>query len=199
VEADARLAVLQAHPRFRGIRCSINFEPDPDWLLRDDVGEGLALLERRGVPFDVVSVRRRHLEIVPILAARYPGLPMVLDHLSKPPIKKDADWVAGWRASLAAAAACPTVFAKVSGLFPARGPLDEWTVGDIRPFFEFALETFGPDRLMYGSDWPISVLAGGYQRVWDGLSVLLGELSADERAAILGGTAARFYDISEEG
>jgi L-fuconolactonase len=197
-DAAPRLAELQEHPRFRGVRCSINFEPDPDWLLRDDVAEGLALLEREGVPLDVVSVRRRHLEIVPILAGRYPALPLVLDHLSKPPIKKDADWIEGWRANLARAAECPTVFAKVSGLFPARGAMDEWTVDDVRPFFEFALETFGADRLMWGSDWPIADLAGGYQRVWDALSTLFAELSPTERSALLGGTAARFYGIGED-
>src|SRR3954453_19528907 len=102
-------------------------EPDADWLLRPEVDESLALLEEQGVPFDVVSVRRRHLELVPILSERHPGLRLVIDHLSKPPIRKDAAWIDGWKQNLARAAENPNVYAKVSGLTPARGALDDWT------------------------------------------------------------------------
>jgi L-fuconolactonase len=195
-EAAERLDVLAAHPAFRAVRCSINLEPDVEWLLRPDVDEGLSELERRGIPFDVVSVRRRHLELVPIVAERHPDLLLVIDHLSKPPIGRDASWVEGWQANLRAAAACPNVLAKVSGLFPARRDLTDWTVDELRPFFEVALEAFGPDRLMWGSDWPIVQLAGGYERVWREHTTLFAELDAPARAAILGGTAARAYRIA---
>jgi L-fuconolactonase len=124
------------------------------------VGEGLALLERRGIPFDVISVLPRHLSHVPVLSERYPALRMVLDHLSHPPLG-GAD-TSEWRALITEAARNPLVFAKVSGLYPAD---PSWTAADLRDVVEFAVGLFGPDRLMFGSDWPVAELGGGYAKV----------------------------------
>lgn len=118
---------------------------------------------------------------------------MVLDHLAHPPLGRD-DWEP-WRTLLRAAAANPLVYAKVSGLYPPRA---EWTAADIRPYVEFAIELFGPGRLMFGSDWPVAELAGGYQRVWSAISSVLGELPPADRDAVLGGTARVFYQLGEE-
>jgi L-fuconolactonase len=186
--ADA-LDDLAARPRFAGIRTLIHDQPDPDWLLRPASLEGLALLERRGIPFDVIAVLPRHLSHVPALSERFPGLRMVLDHLAHPPL--DGADAGQWRALITAAAANPLVHAKLSGLYPP-GP---WTAQDIRGTVEFALELFGPGRLMFGSDWPVAELGGGYLKVWTELSSLLGTLSAPERDAVLGATAARFYGL----
>ncbi|CAN5140853.1 amidohydrolase family protein [soil metagenome] len=193
--AAAQLDDLQKHPAFRGIRPGINHDPDADWLLRDDVTEGVRLLAERGLPFDLVSVRRRHLDLVTEFSQRHPTLRIVIDHLSKPPVKRE-DWEP-WRTNFARAAENPLVFAKISGVFPSRGPMDQWIVDDLRPFVDYALDLFGPDRLMYGSDWPISDLAGGYARVWDGLNEIFDDLAPADRDAILGGTAARFYSITD--
>ena len=138
-EAAVALDLLARRPKFAGVRTLIHDQPDPDWLLLPEVGEGLALLERRGVPFDVISVLPRHLAHVPVLSERYPGLRMVLDHLAHPPLGSD-DWEP-WRTLLRAAAANPLVYAKVSGLYPPRA---EWTAADLRPYVEFAIELFGP-------------------------------------------------------
>ena len=188
-----RLPILRENPAFVGIRNLIHTRSDPDWLLRPDVDESLGVLEAQGVPFDVVSVLPRHLEHVPWLSERHPGLRMVIDHLSKPPIKAAGN--EPWRTLIARAARNPRVYAKVSGLYPAVGDLDAWTADDIRPWLEFALECFGPDRLMFGGDWPVSVLAGGYLRVWEQLGILFDELAPGDRTAILGGTAEAFYRI----
>jgi L-fuconolactonase len=188
-QAAEALDRLAARPKFVGVRTLIHDQADPDWLLRPPVGEGLALLERRGVPFDVISVLPRHLSHVPVLAERYPDLPMVLDHLSHPPLGGADD--ARWRDQMTAAAAHPLVHAKVSGLYPAG----TWTAEDIRPAVEFAFEAFGADRLMFGSDWPVAELGGGYLKVWTELSKIFGQLSAPERAAVLGSTATRFYGL----
>lgn len=187
------LALLRANPMFVGIRNLIHTRPDPDWLLRPDVDESLGILAAHDVPFDVVSVLPRHLEHVPTLSEHHPQLRMVIDHLSKPPIKAGSD--EQWRTLIAKAAENPRVYAKVSGLYPAAGDITDWTYHDVRPYFELALELFGPTRLMFGGDWPISILAGGYVRVWEELSQLFAELSPDDRSAILGGTAAEFYRI----
>jgi L-fuconolactonase len=189
-EAAAALERLAGRPKFAGIRTLIHDQPDPDWLLRPDVGEGLALLEQRGVPFDVIAVLPRHLEHVPVLSERYPRLRMVLDHLSHPPLGR-GDWEP-WRTLLRAAAANPLVYAKVSGLYP---PGADWTAADIRPYAEFAIELFGPGRLMFGSDWPVAELSGGYQRVWAAIRQVLDGLPAVGQDAILGGTASAFYRL----
>ncbi|GAB3535059.1 amidohydrolase family protein [Arthrobacter tecti] len=184
---------LNANPHFVGVRNLIHDQTDPDWLLRPNVDEGLGVLERANVPFDIVSVLPRHLEIVPILSERHPDLRMVIDHLSKPPLGQDTR--EPWWSLIERAAENPLVHAKVSGLYPTSGPMTDWSSQSIRPFFERALDIFSADRLMYGGDWPISVNAGGYQAVWEGLSELFDDLTAKERAAIEGDTATGFYRI----
>jgi L-fuconolactonase len=196
-EAAARLDELKQRPALRGIRTLIHDQPDPDWLLRPDVGEGLALLEQRGVPFDVITVLPWHLSHVPVLSGRYPGLRMVLDHLAHPPLGDSGPGDSGmreWRALITAAARNPRVFAKVSGLYP---PGSSWTADDLKEVAEFAFGLFGPDRLMFGSDWPVAELSGGYAKVRTELSRLFASLPPDDRAAVLGGTAARFYALGK--
>ncbi len=191
-EAAQALERYGRHPKFAGVRHLIHDDPDPDWVIQDSVIEGLGLLAEAGLPFDVVAVLPRHLEHVPVLAERVPGLRMVIDHLAKPPIKEKG-WEP-WASLIAAAAECPGVYAKVSGLNTAADA-ETWTAGDLRPYVDHAIETFGPDRLMFGSDWPVAVLAGDYAKVWRETGALLAELSDDDRSAVLGGTAARFYRI----
>lgn len=195
-EAAGRLAQLRRNPLVVGVRNLIHDIPDPDWLLRPEVDEGLGVLEDAGVTFDLVSVLPRHLELVPILVKRHPRLKIVIDHLSKPPIGLPER--EPWWQLIARAAEAPLVHAKVSGLYSATAQSSSWTPDAVRPFFDRALEVFGADRLMYGGDWPISVLSGGYDRVWDGLSVLFSELDVHDRQAVLGGTAERFYGISAD-
>lgn len=180
-------------PRFVGVRHLIHTEADPDWVIRDEVRPGLALLAQRGLSFDVVAVLPRHLELVPVLAERHPDLRLVIDHLAKPPIA-DAGWEP-WAGLLARAASYPNVFAKISGLNTAANP-ETWTASDLRPYVEHALGLFGPERLMYGGDWPIAILAGDYAQVWRETNVLLQQLSPSERDRILGGTATEFYRLN---
>lgn len=179
-----------------GVRNLIHNKPDPDWLLRPEVAESLALLEQRGLALDIVAVLPRHLELIPILSERHPRLRMVIDHLAKPPIGLDS--VEPWDSLIAAAAANPFVYAKVSGLYSATADIGAWSTESVKPFFERALEIFGPARLMYGGDWPISVLAGGYTAVWGGLKPLFDGLGVSDRDDVLGRTAAEFYRLDEE-
>ncbi|GAA2874163.1 amidohydrolase family protein [Streptosporangium fragile] len=191
-EAAEALERYRRHPRFAGVRHLIHDDPDPDWVIQDSVIEGLGLLAEAGLPFDVVAVLPRHLEHVPVLAERVPGLRLVIDHLAKPPIK-DKGWEP-WASLIARAAEHPNVHAKVSGLNTAADPVT-WTADDLRPYVDHALEVFGPDRLMFGSDWPVAILAGDYAKVWKETGALLAGLTEADRAAVLGGTAARFYGI----
>lgn len=192
-EAESLLADLAARPGFCGVRNLIHQYPDPDWLLRSEVAEGLDLLAAGHVPFDIVSVIPRHLEHLPALSRRHPDLDVALDHLSKPPIFADRE---PWWTLIARAAENPRVHAKISGLYPAD--FAEPSAADLRPFVDRALEVFGADRLMFGSDWPVSVLSGGYVAVWERTQEVLAELSQGEQDAILGGTASRFYGLDSE-
>ena len=191
----ARLPVLADDPLVVGIRNLIHDRPDPDFLLRPEVRESLGLVAAAGLAFDVVSVLPRHLEHVPVLAAEHPDLRLVIDHLSKPPIGSAV--LEPWQTLLARAAEQPNVHAKVSGLYPGSDPT-AWSVDTLRPVVAHAAEVFGPERLMYGSDWPVSVLAGGYTAVWGALQPLIAELGPEASAAVLGGTAVAVYGIDPD-
>lgn len=190
-----RLAELADDPHVVGVRTLLHEIPDPEWILRPAVTRGLELVAEAGLTFDLVTSSPQALALVPELTARHPELRLVIDHLGKPPVGGGSEEHAVWRKLIATAAHHPLVHAKLSGLYSASGPLDAWKTAQVRPFVEDALELFGPERLMYGGDWPVSVLAGGYGRAWETYGELLAPLSPHDRAAVLGGTAARFYRI----
>lgn len=190
-EAAARLETYVRNPIFKGIRHLIHEEPDPDWVVRDEVIEGLKVLAGYGLTFDVVAVFPNHLKHVPTLAEKVPNLRMVIDHLAKPPIQAKG-WEP-WASQMARAAEYPQVYAKVSGLNTAAGA--DWSTDDLKPYIDFAMEQFGADRLMFGSDWPVAILAGDYAQVWQETNKALAVYSAAEQAAVLGGTAVKFYNL----
>ncbi len=181
-------------PWFKGVRHLNHEEADPDWLVRPEVIDGLRLLEARGLTFDVIAVHPLHLKHVPALAAACPDLRMVIDHLAKPPIASGE--YGAWKAEMSAAAEHPNVYAKVSGLNTAAD-WESWTGADLVESIGHSLDVFGAERLMFGSDWPVAILAGDYAKVWNETNAALDELGTGdaERAAILGGTAAAFYRI----
>ncbi|HEY5743611.1 MAG TPA: amidohydrolase family protein [Terrimicrobiaceae bacterium] len=176
---------------FVGVRHLVNVEPDPDWVVRPAVLDGLKVLAARDLIFDYVGILPRHLEHVPVLAQGIPDLRIVIDHLGKPPIVGRG--FEPWGSLLASAARMPNVFAKMSGL--DVGESDRWTAADIAPYVDHARSLFGPDRLMFGSHWPVAILRGGYAKVWHETNVALARLSRDERERILGGTAVDVYRL----
>lgn len=194
-DAEAELERRLADPRFCGVRHLIHDDPDPDWLRRPAVLDGLRLLAERDVPFDVVAVLPRHLEHVPFLVEQVPGLRLVIDHLAKPPIAARG-WEP-WAQLLRRAAESPMVYAKISGLNTAADP-GSWTAEDLRPYVEHALDCFGPARLMFGGDWPVALLAGDYAEVVRETRRLLEPLDDVERDRVLGGTAVEAYGLRVE-
>lgn len=193
-EAARALARYRTNGRIVGIRHQIHDEPDPDWIVGDSVLEGLRLVEQAGLAYDVVAVLPRHLEHVPRLAAAFPDLQIVIDHLAKPAVAEQ-QWEP-WASLLSAAAEAPNVTAKISGLDTAAGI--GYKASDLEPYLWHALAVFGADRLMFGSDWPVSTLAGGYARWWQVVSEVLAPQTADERSAIYAGTAARVYGLKPQ-
>jgi len=199
--ADAAKALdtkYLADPWFRGVRHLNHDEADPDWLVRPAVIDGLKVLEERSLVYEVVAVHPLHLGHVPILARACPDLTIVVDHLAKPPILGGS--LDGWKAELRAAAEHSNVHAKVSGLNTAAN-WQTWTAADLVDAVGFALEVFGASRLMYGSDWPVAILAGDYAKVWRETNAVLDALgvSDPDRSAIMGQNAARLYAIGEPG
>lgn len=190
-ETEARISMYEKHPKFRGIRHLIHTEPDPDWVVQEIVIDSLKVLATHNMIFEVVAVYPNHLKHVPTLAARVPNLTLVIDHLAKPPIAQKE--MGEWAAQLKDAAASPTVNAKISGLNTAAAP--GWTGDDLKPYIDYAIECFGANRLMFGSDWPVALLNGDYASVWEGTLKALAGRSQAEIDAILGGTAARLYRL----
>jgi L-fuconolactonase len=190
VTAAAQLERWVEHPAFRGVRHLVHDDPRDDFLALPAVRESLGLLARAGLPFDVPDAWPRHLPATAELAAALPELTIVVDHLGKPPAEPAA--FAAWRRVLADVTGCANTVAKVSGL---QVPGTPFTVAGVRPAWEVALELFGPDRLMWGSDWPMTLLTAGYAGTWEIMAGLIGELAPGEQEQLLAGTATRVYGL----
>jgi L-fuconolactonase len=190
-QCEEQLVEFKSHPKFVGARHVTHDEPDDDFILRPEVLRGLQVLERHRVPFDLLFFVK-HLHHVPAIVRACPELPLVIDHLAKPLIK--AGRIDGWLEDFRRAAQFPNVFCKLSGMV-TEADWQQWKSADLRPYVDTALELFGPERLMYGSDWPVCELAGTYDQVFTAVTDALAPLSMSERAAILGETATRFYGL----
>ncbi len=190
-DCEKQLLEFKADPKFVGIRHITQGEPDDDFIVRDDVVRGLKILEKHRVPFDLLFYVK-HLKHAATLARKLPDLPMVIDHLAKPRIKEHQ--TDGWIDPLKAAAKFPNVYCKLSGMV-TEADWKGWTPKDLTPYVQAALEAFGPDRCMYGSDWPVCLLAAPYPSVVATLREALGPISDAERAKIFGGTAEKFYGL----
>lgn len=189
-DAPARIAALAAHRKLRGLRPMLQALADDDWILRPALAPALAAMQQRGLSLDAL-VLPRHLPVLRRLAERYPALPIVIDHAAKPGIARGE--FDGWRDQMRALAALPQVFCKLSGLLTEAAP--GAGAAQLRPYVAYLLENFGPERLMWGSDWPVLNLAGDYAGWYALARELSAALSETQRTALFGGTAARFYRI----
>ncbi|MFB7326151.1 MULTISPECIES: amidohydrolase family protein [unclassified Streptomyces] len=187
----ARLRDLPGGRHLKGVRHQVQAEPDPRWLLRPDVRRGLAAVSDAGLVHDLVVVPHQLPSCVES-AAGHPGLTFVLDHLGKPPIASGER--EPWATAVRALAALPNTVCKLSGLVTEADPAT-WTTADLSPYADVVLDAFGPDRLMYGSDWPVCTLAAGYAEVLASARELTSELTAAERASVFEGTATRVYGL----
>ena len=188
---EGKLEELLSKGPLRGLRHQVHDEPDPRWLLQAEVIASLKVVARRGLTYDLL-VRPPQLEYLPPLFEAVPEGRWVIDHIAKPEIKnhKSEPWLSGMKR----VAAYPNVYCKVSGML-TEADLSHWTVEDVRPYFEQVLELFGPPRLLFGSDWPVCLLAGRYSQVNDVVKELVSSLTTSEQAEIWAGTAARIYRL----
>ncbi|MGY5122428.1 amidohydrolase family protein [Streptomyces sp. 900105755] len=184
----ARLRELPGGTYLKGIRHQVQGEPDPEWLLRPDVARGLAALADAGLVYDLI-VQAHQLPAAVKAAESHPDLTFVLDHLGKPPIASGT--LEPWATAVRALAARPNTVCKLSGMV-TEADTASWTVDDLRPYADTVLDAFGPDRLMFGSDWPVCVLAGTYGEVLDAASQLV---APADRTAVFETTATRVYGL----
>jgi L-fuconolactonase len=175
-----------------GIRHQVQDLPDGGWLTEAETLRGLRQLAPTGLAFDLI-VRADQIPACVAAARAVPDLQFVLDHLGKPPIA--AGEREPWASDIRALAELPNVVCKLSGMV-TEADVDRWTVADLRPYSDLVLEAFGPDRVMFGSDWPVSTLGAGYPQVVETAMTLTSELAKAEREAVFGGTATKVYGLA---
>ncbi len=174
----------------RGIRHQVQSEPDPEWLCRKDVRNGLRQVGAHGLVYDLLTVPHQ-LPAARRTAAALGDVEFVVDHCSKPAIGSGAE---EWAELIRSLAAHENVTCKLSGLV-TEADWKSWDVAALRPHFDVVLDAFGPSRLMFGSDWPVCLLAASYSEWLGAARELVSELSPDEQAEIFSGTARRVYGL----
>jgi len=182
------------HAEFKGVRHLVESEPADDWLIQPSVLEGMRALAAYGVSYDLL-VHTRHLKYAKILAESCPELRLVIDHMAKPPIARNE--LADWAREIKELAAYSNIWCKLSGLVTEADWAD-WSAEDLKPFTDTALEYYGPRRMMFGSDWPVCLLAASYDRVLEAFQLLLAELSDKDRERIFSKNATEFYRIQQQ-
>jgi len=191
-EAPARIAALAQDPMLKGLRPMLQDLDDDRWIDDAALAPAVDAMLRHGLSFDAL-VLPRHLPALLAFAGRHPELPIVIDHGAKPLIAQGV--MAPWREDIARLAALPQVCCKLSGLVTEAGP--DWDVERLRPYVDHLVASFGPQRLIWGSDWPVLNLASDYAGWIAASKALLAGLDDADRAAVFGLNARRFYRLDE--
>ncbi|HWX03016.1 amidohydrolase family protein [Collimonas sp.] len=187
--ATQQIAVLASHPKMRGLRPMLQDLAD-DWIADPLLAPAVAAMQRHQLSLDAL-VLPRHLPALLAFAKRYPELPLVIDHAAKPHIA--AGRMEPWRALISQLAALPQVYCKLSGLVTEAAA--DWHVAQLQPYATHVLEAFGPERVIWGSDWPVLNLAADYGRWLDVSEALLVNLDPGQKQQVMGANAQRFYRL----
>ena len=189
----AHLERFARHPKFKGVRPMIQDIPDVDWMLRDDVQWGYQAATDLGLTFDALGFPQ-HLDNFLTLLTRYPDMPVVVDHCMKPVIREHSQRsLQQWAQGMTRIAEQTSARCKLSGIITEAQ--EGWTVEDLRPYARHVLDVFGPDRVMWGSDWPVCRVRGEYAAWYAAATALTSHLTDPEKARVFGGTAAAFYSL----
>lgn len=189
-DAAQEIAKLAGNPALVGLRPMIQDIDDPNWMLGANLAPAFQALQHYDLAFDAL-VLPRHLGQLLELLKRYPNMRSVIDHGAKPEIRDNT--FSDWAADMAALANGTNAYCKLSGLVTEAAR--DWTTENLRPYVDHLLDTFGPQRLIWGSDWPVCTLASSYDRWVDTTETLLATQTDADRVAILGGNAANFYNL----
>lgn len=191
--AATLIAELAREPKLRGVRPMLQDLPDENWIATANTARAVDALIAHDLAFDAL-IFTRHANALATFLARHPALRVVIDHGAKPPIRGSESVDAAWANAIVQLAQFPQVHCKLSGLVTEAAP--GWTDATLAPWVAHLLANFGAQRVMWGSDWPVLNLNGDYGRWHDGAHRLLASLSDDERAAVFGGNAMRFYRLN---
>ena len=186
-----RLEHFSHFEKLRGFRHIVQAEPDDQFLLREDFKRGIAALQKFGFTYDIL-IYPRQLPAAIALVKQFPEQRFVVDHLAKPDVKSRQ--VLPWAAQMREIAMSPNVYCKLSGLV-TEADWQHWHADDFRPYFDVVFEAFGPDRLMFGSDWPVCLLAGTYKKVKQVLANYTLHFAEADREKIFGSNAVCFYGL----
>ncbi|WP_345815585.1 amidohydrolase family protein [Paraburkholderia sp. PREW-6R] len=192
--APALIEAFAHDPKFKGVRPMLQDLPDDTWIANPDLTPAIESLIAHDLAFDAL-IYARHAEHVETLAKRFPALRMVIDHGAKPPVRDGRAGWQSWADAITRLAQLPNVQCKLSGLATEAAP--GWSEETLRPYVEHLLATFGPTRLMWGSDWPVLNLNGDYAQWHSTAESLLASLDEAERDAVFGGNAVAFYRLGE--
>lgn len=182
---------LSQHPKLKGIRHIVQSEPDDLFMLREDFQTGLALLEKFDLTYDIL-IYPVHLPVAVEVVRRFPNIRFVLDHIAKPHIKDKV--ISPWKERMIELAKAPNVYCKLSGMV-TEADWQAWTPQDLRPYIDVAVDAFGVDRVMIGSDWPVCTVAGEYEPVMEVVLRYIEQFSPSEQERILGGNCAEAYRL----
>jgi L-fuconolactonase len=187
----AVLEQFAGRTKLKGLRHLLQDEPDDGYMLRSDFNAGISLLEHYHLAYDIL-IFERHLPQTMRFVDRHPNQVFVLDHTAKPRIREQS--LSPWRENIAELARRENVYCKISGM-ATEADWRGWRPEDLQPYFDTVLEAFGPERLMFGSDWPVLLVAGTYRGWHDTVSGMISGLSAAEQDRIMGGTATEAYRL----
>ncbi len=188
---DEGLAELKSRRKLVGIRHVLHDEPDDFYMLRDDFNRGIDKLKPFGLPYDIL-IFERHLPQTIEFVDRHEGQVFIVDHLAKPRVK--ASELSPWRENLHELAKRPNVYCKLSGL-ATEADYRDWTAGQLKPYIDTVLAAFGPARIMFGSDWPVCLLAAGYKQWVDLVANATSSLSQSDQQRIWAETAVEAYRL----
>ena len=192
IDVAGEIRKFGQRPKLKAVRHVLQDEPDDNYMLRPEFDRGISLLKEFGLRYDIL-IFERHLKQSITLVDRHPDLTFILDHVAKPRIRENV--ISPWREDMKELAKRPNVYCKISGM-ATEADHARWTEKQLRPYMETALDAFGPTRLMFGSDWPVCLLATSYRRWFQTVTDFIAPLSETERTRIMGGTAVEAYGLN---
>ena len=190
-QVRSQLQAFARNPKLVGIRHVVQDEPDDQFMLQPEFLRGVSLLEDFDLAYDIL-IYPRHLPVAAEFVRHFPKQRFVLDHLAKPPIKTGS--IDSWARGIRELARFPNVFCKLSGLL-TEADWQNWKPEQLSPYLDVVFESFGPARLMIGSDWPVCLLAASYWRVIDVVKSYLAQHTPEVRAAVMGGNAQQLWRL----
>jgi L-fuconolactonase len=190
-DLEERLQHYKQYPKLKGFRHVLQSEPDKQYMLQPAFQQGIAALQKHGYTYDIL-IFPEHLPFASTLAGNFPGQKFVLDHLAKPPIKDKK--ISEWRKDLEKLSQHPNVSCKISGML-TEADWANWKVEDFTPYLDVVFHAFGANRVMFGSDWPVCLLAGGYEATMEIIQNYTSQLSVTEQDLFWEGNAISFYGL----